>query len=335
MSAKSPQLAPPRQFHFSTDAFSPRERLSAWREIFGRTVVNLNIEPLDTESFFCEATVCQLPGMGLLRGKTAGVHLIHSRELIKDGDLSFMAAPTCHWTASQLGRDPVLEPGDGVLMNNAEVGSIRLSEQSCFTTFRVPLATIASLVPNLDDVIAKRIPAGNPALKLLVRYLDDVCDTGALAAAEVQQTAVAHVYDLLALVLGAARDAAEMAKNRGLRAARLHAIKGDITARIADEQFSVADIAKMHRVSPRYVQMLFETDGTTFSAYLLEQRCLRAYRMLTDGRYEGRSISAIAYESGFSNLSYFNRTFRRRFGGTPTDIRAEAKRGAKDAKEQG
>ena len=61
------------------------------------------------------------PGHGVLRASSAAVHLTHSRELIVDDDLSFMAAPTCPYAASQHGRDPVLDPGDGVLMDNAEV----------------------------------------------------------------------------------------------------------------------------------------------------------------------------------------------------------------------
>jgi AraC-like DNA-binding protein len=37
----------------------------------------------------------------------------------------------------------------------------------------------------------------------------------------------------------------------------------------------------------------------------------------------------VAYEAGFGDLSYFNRTFRRRYGATPSDVR-EAARRAKD-----
>ena len=32
-------------------------------------------------------------------------------------------------------------------------------------------------------------------------------------------------------------------------------------------------------------------------------------------------ISQIAYNVGFNDLSYFNRTFRRRYGVRPTDLR--------------
>jgi AraC-like DNA-binding protein len=46
--------------------------------------------------------------------------------------------------------------------------------------------------------------------------------------------------------------------------------------------------------------------------------------MLGDPRFVGRTISAIAFDAGFGDLSYFNRVFRRRYGLTPSDARAKA-----------
>jgi AraC-like DNA-binding protein len=43
--------------------------------------------------------------------------------------------------------------------------------------------------------------------------------------------------------------------------------------------------------------------------------------MLTDPRYAGATVSAIAFAAGFGDLSHFNRNFRRRFGATPSDVR--------------
>jgi AraC-like DNA-binding protein len=43
---------------------------------------------------------------------------------------------------------------------------------------------------------------------------------------------------------------------------------------------------------------------------------------LTDRRFAGRTITEIAFEAGFNDLSYFNRTFRRRYSATPSDVRA-------------
>jgi hypothetical protein len=74
-----------------------------------------------------------------------------------------------------------------------------------------------------------------------------------------------HFHDLITLTLGATRDAAELAKGRGVCAARLCAIKSDIAHDITRANPSVGEIAMRHRVTPRYVQMLFEAEGTTFT----------------------------------------------------------------------
>jgi hypothetical protein len=76
----------------------------------GRRKITLDIEPLNPDGFHAESTICQLPGLGVLRASSAAVHLTHSRDLIVDDDLSFMAAPTCPYEASQHGRNPVLGP---------------------------------------------------------------------------------------------------------------------------------------------------------------------------------------------------------------------------------
>ena len=77
-------------------------------------------------------------------------------------------------------------------------------------------------------------------------------------------------------------------------------------------------------VTPRYVHMLFEPDGRSFLEYVLAERLARAYRVLMGDAT--RSVSAVANATGFADLSHFNRTFRRQFGCTPTELRADARR---------
>jgi AraC-like DNA-binding protein len=210
-------------------------------------------------------------------------------------------------------------------MSNAEIGSMVLPDTAGFITFKVPVKAIAPLVPDVGALIARRVPRQSQPLRLLVRYLGALRDEGALQTAELQSLAVTHVYDLFALALGATREAAEIANGRGLRAARLRAIKTDLAANLGRAGLSINAVAARHGVTPRYVQMLFETDGTTFSQFLLGQRLALAYRMLTGPRFADRTIGSIAFDVGFNDLSYFNRMFRRRFGATPSDARAAAR----------
>ena len=310
-------------FQFSTQAFASRERLAAWREVFGRTVCSLDIEPLEPESFFSDATVCQLPELGVLFATGGAMNLSHAHQLIVDDDISFMAAPTCRSTACQLGRTTELEAGAGVLMTNAEVGSIRLASSSRFVTFRVPRAAIAPLVTDLDAAVARRIPAENPALKLLVGYLEFARNAHALTTPELQHAVVTHIYDLMAVALGATRDASELAHGRGVRAARLRAAKAFIVHNICRQDLSAGSVAAHLGFTPRYVHMLFETEAFSLTKFMIDQRLQHSYRMLLDPRMTERTISKIAFDAGFSDLSHFNRVFRRRFGETPSDLRRE------------
>ena len=117
----------------------------------------------------------------------------------------------------------------------------------------------------------------------------------------------------------------------GVPAARLRAAKAFVTQQLGHRDLSAATVAAHLGVTPRYVHMLFETETRSFSEFVLAQRLALARRMLTDPRWIGRPISAIAFDAGFANLSHFNRTFRRRFGATPSEIRARTPRdGASD-----
>jgi AraC-like DNA-binding protein len=201
---------------------------------------------------------------------------------------------------------------------------MRLASASRFITFRVPVAAIASHVPDIGAAVARPIPAGSAALKLLVGYLASTLDSEALITPELQQLAVTHVHDLLAVVLGATRDATELATGRGVRAARVRAAKAFIMQQLGHHDLSAATVAAHLGVTPRYVHMLFATEPESLSEFVLARRLVRAQCALADPRFVGHPISTIAFEAGFGDLSHFNRTFRRRFGMTPSEVRARA-----------
>jgi AraC-like DNA-binding protein len=159
---------------------------------------------------------------------------------------------------------------------------------------------------------------------LLMQYVHVLRAEGPTSDLTLARQVSDHMTDLVALALGARGDVAEFAAGRGVRAARLAAIKADILAKLHNRDLSIAVIAGRHGVTPRYVHKLFEREGTTFSAFMLQHRLARAQQMLKDRRYDDHTISVIAFECGFSDLSYFNRTFRRAYNATPSDIRETA-----------
>jgi len=249
-----------------------------------------------------------------------------TRELLADGndDVVFAVPPTAANMLSHLGREfsPI---GDAVLISAGDVMRIDVASGSQCPMVTLSRRRLTPLVPGLEDAFMRPIARNTEALQLLTRYIPLFDEQQSLATPELRSLVVNHVYDLVALALGATRNAAAIANDRGVRAARLHAIKREILDSLNRHELSLADVAARHRVTPRHVQMLFERDGTTFSRFLLDQRLARAQRMLSNPLLAEQTVSTIAYEAGFGDLSHFNRTFRRRYGETPSDIRARSR----------
>jgi len=179
------------------------------------------------------------------------------------------------------------------------------------------------MVPNIDDALLRPIPRDNEALRLLLGYGRLLQTNRGPTSPGLLRIAAKHVRDLVAVALGATGDAAACAERGGVRAARLHAIKADIIARLGRRDgVSVAAIAGAAGITPRYVQALFESEGTTFSAFVLRQRLAHAHRLLADTGSIHLRIGDVALEAGFNDLSYFNRAFRRQYGVTPSELRA-------------
>jgi AraC-like DNA-binding protein len=193
--------------------------------------------------------------------------------------------------------------------------------QVTFLGLRLSRAVLGTRLNNIDDAVMRVVRRDTPALALLTRYLGLALDDALPAPSELQGLMASHVYELAAMAIGASGERAVIAHGLGVRAVRLRAITADIVANLADCELNVSAVAARHGVTPRYIHKLFAYEGMTYSGFVLGLRLDRVHWMLTDSRYVGHSISALAFGTGFSDLSYFNRAFRRRYGATPSDIR--------------
>lgn len=308
---------------FSTADFAPRERLDAWRETCSRTLQKMAIEPL--EGVNVKATMGRMPGLAVAAGRSSPLIFQRGRELIDHDDVIFVCGLTSGCQAYQFGRTLDIDCGQAIVLAGSEPAFVRLPRLGDYIGLRVPVRCLSPLISDLDAAYARPIPADTPALKLLTRYLGILQETRTFAVPELRMQAVSHIHDLLALAVGATRDAAEIAKTRGARAARLHAIKEDIASRLDQPDLSVVTIAAQHGVKPRWVQRLFEGEGTTFSEHVLAQRLTLAYERLTNPLCANQKISTMAMDVGFQDLSYFNRAFRRRYGVAPSELRTSTK----------
>ncbi|HKV43758.1 MAG TPA: helix-turn-helix transcriptional regulator [bacterium] len=320
-------------FQFSTDTLPARARGRAVRALYGHPMLPTRLEPLEPLldcSIRVDITQQALPGLAILSGSLCGLrqHVRPERSLqTGTDDLFFGVNLAGTSTAHQGGREVMLHGGDALFANRGKTGfTINRPTQVRFFGLRVSRRTLAPLVTNLDDAVFQLIPHHADALRLLIKYISVVVNDQPPSAPELRCLIATQVCDLIALAIGATRDAALIAQGRGVRAARLGAIKADIAANLRDCNLSAAAIAALHRVTPRYIHKLFESEGITFSDFVLRRRLGLVHRMLTDPRFAGRTISSVAFDIGFGDLSYFNRAFRRCYNATPSEVKFSAVR---------
>lgn len=245
-----------------------------------------------------------------------------TRELIADGrdDYLLTTHDADHEISIEGGAPIRVKAGDMMLVNEGTMSEFRLPKVRA-SVVSLGYARLLGRVPHIDGRSHYHIPADAPGVALARGYAD-LLHGNSSQTTHAGSLVAGHLYDLVALALRG-RVKSEPAET-GIGGARLELAKREIVKRQREPGIGITAIARSQGVTPRYLQRLFETDGRTFSEFLRDSRLDLALEELRRDEVGGTSISAIAYDCGFSDLSHFNRCFRRRFGFTPSDVRAAA-----------
>jgi len=266
----------------------------------------------------------RLPAASVLSGTFAGVRQGGGPASAGPGELFFGINVAGCSLARQQSVEIAIGPGDAAVIDPQGGAFAIVRPEVCqLIGVRIPRRAVP-----LDAAGSGRplrlVPSRTAALQLLTRYLGSVLDGPAPSSAPLADAIVTHLTDLIELSVGAPGAGSLPARDPSVRAARLNAIKADVDRYLTDSSLTVAAVAARHGITPRYLHKLFEDEATTYSRFVLDRRLALAYRWLRHPRFAGRTISSIAYDAGFGDLSYFNRTFRRRYSITPSDARHQA-----------
>ncbi len=224
-----------------------------------------------------------------------------------------LALPGADDAADRAARDLVVvalssaRGGDGPVAEAPHVLHLDLDELA------VPLETL-------------RVAAGRlrtSPLYPLVRNHVDLVAAGApdLASAAAEALRATTVGLVRALVLSAARDPRAPGGSRD--APTTARVRAYVAAHLRDPDLGPARIAAANAVSVRTLYTIYAALGTSLERSLLDQRLQGARTDLSSPGRRHHSIAAIARSWGFRNPSSFSQQFRRAFGVTPRQCRAE------------
>jgi len=265
-----------------------------------------------------------LPGVTLTRAASSPFRCEYVHERASGVDTSavsgliFTTGGTC--AISQDRRESELSPQMARLCAFDKDYRVRARAPTVSLSIAVPRDALEARVGDVDMLMAMGMPA-SPVLRLLGGYAEQIVrEDGDFPHADAKLFS-AHLLDLMSLCLGATGEQAHLARERGARAARFAAITAEIDANLDNPQLSLAWLSRRFRMPERAIRVLFYAQDTNFTDYLLNARLERAHTLLAAPGSAGRTITAVAYEAGFGDLSWFHHAFRRRFGATPGEMR--------------
>jgi AraC-like DNA-binding protein len=221
---------------------------------------------------------------------------------------------------SQDGRVGIARPGEYVLLSELAFYELSSDKNTQLLVVRLPATELRGRLVSVEDHISRRFKPNEQMTRLLVGMIRSVAELFIDAPPPNPQALATEIISFVALTIGSEdRGAATDVRN-----ARYHLrrrIVDFIESHLSDQTLSPKKIAASSRISLSYLYSLFTDNETTVGQFVQTRRLQRAYEVLVADPKGHRTVSEVAYEVGFKNVSHFSRSFSRHFKIAPRDVR--------------
>lgn len=175
-------------------------------------------------------------------------------------------------------------------------------------------------LPRNPDIFARRIIGATGIGMVASTFLRSVAAQTGQMPLQSRRSVASMVSDLLAEaaahVSGGSVDAGgfRAGSQRTLERARIY-----IDQHLDEEDLSPSRVASAVGISRRYLGQLFAAEGQTTMGWVSQRRLERCRMRLAKEIWRPGLITELAFASGFSNVSSFNRAFKAAFNRTPRE----------------
>ncbi len=211
------------------------------------------------------------------------------------------------------------KPGDVVVYDTASPYGHGFPDDMAMTVLDIPRKVFETSVGpwRYRDLI--KIDHTDGVTRWVVKQIQELlCVPSSLASHEREQRGM-RVLDLLqsALVI---RDGSPSASRSTIHL--LQRTKAYIEAHLGDEALDCNSISRAMNMSPRQLARVFEIERMSITRFVWSRRLERCHADLRDPSLRHLCVSEIAFRWGFNNSAHFSRSYRGRYGETPTQTRA-------------
>ncbi|MEM6580649.1 MAG: helix-turn-helix domain-containing protein [Pseudomonadota bacterium] len=210
------------------------------------------------------------------------------------------------------GREIQLNAGDMMLWDSTQKMRFCVPEQVQKISLLIPEETLISHLPRAHDYVGAIIRHDHSMGAILGSHMQALsAQIGKLSDAQLGAV-MDSTLDLLAATLHS-----EHGIDRSVQHATLGRIKDYLVTRLGDATLNPASIARHFGISVRHLYSLFEKQGTSVVAWIRTQRMERARHELMQVALSGKSVTEIALDVGYTDLSHFSKSFKQAFGEAP------------------
>lgn len=182
-------------------------------------------------------------------------------------------------------------------------------------TFTVPRRSIPSFITEKGGIMLGKGPRSRTLAHMLVNYAELALVSDDLQTSEFIETSIVEILKI------ASDTVLESKEREGENPTRAWMMMEYIRKNCGDPMLSPTRVASVFGITPRYVHKVISTSGHSFGELLMASRLEKARERLCDFHSKTEPVTQIALECGFSDLSHFSRSFRQRFGETPSNYR--------------
>lgn len=316
--------SPPPVQIVSTDSVKASERLEFWRcggvSLFGP----LDLEQYGSERFEASFSHTHLGDLAFCRLTTRVSHrAARTKAMSLNDDRPYLKAVLQRKGHSVITQDDAsirLRSGEWTVYDAGEPYSAAASHGAEFSVILIPRERVISPGIDVRNLVLHPIPARSGFGRLIWIFLDMTMDQ----IPTVQERRTFDVAEVITQMFRIALfDSLETQPAANSRDALRERVKFCILAHLRDPRLSVSKLADLMHCSKRYLHIVFRPENISISEYILKARLDRCRAQLLNSSSARRSITDIAYSWGFNNSNHFSRCFRREFGVSPRELRAD------------
>ena len=307
----------------STSAIAPRERHDWLREVICREYAQVDIISPVHGDLSQELIIYPWENLQLSTVKSSAISLQRSsREpyLNRHDAYLMVMLLSGDYLMQQNGRDVLLQSGDMTLYDATRPHRVHCQGESTEVIYlSIPRTVFRDRVSGIDNCTALRIPGTQGIGYIAANFLrSSVTHADQLQPHEFSSLAE-HALDFLALAVTSVRPG-NFSLSRS-RSVSLNMIKTFIEQNLRDTELDTDLIVHHAGLSARYINTLFEDEGTSLMRYVWKRRLENCRKELQNPLYAGHRLSDIAFRWGFNDAAHFSRAFKQQFGCSPREFR--------------